>query len=555
MSQARSVTATFVALYTLSVSKTGSGGGTINGTDITCGATCSADYDDATTVTLTATASSGSRFTGWSGTCTGSSSCTVTMSQARNVTASFIAEYTLTVAKSGSGGGTVSSGDISCGTVCSAGYDEGSSVALTATPSPGSRFTGWSGACTGSSSCTITMSQARNVTANFIAEYTLTVTKTGSGGGTVSSGDISCGTVCSADYDDDAVVALTATATVGASFDGWTGACAGTGVCTVTMSQARTVTAGFLAAKPVTATKAVAGAVTGPAISCGAICVADYDDGPRATRKAKSEARSVTTTPVRLVRIEVTVAGVGVVGFEPNGMRCGGACARKFHAGTRVTLEALPKAGQWFVGWTGACSGRQPKCTVALSRARLARAHFAPELELHLQIPNWLVYHQPDERATIGALATWRGKPIGNAPIELLVTCPGRRSTVVLTTRKDGRVSYLVGATMPNSLRVYTCQVHGRVSANERTTRAQKPRAVGFIHPLWLESKMKQGKIVVRIWGRARETAELFAGGNSMGHAVIGRNGWVEITSPGIRHGDRLWVRGHHGHTTHVITA
>ena len=74
------------------MTKTGSGPGTVTGTSINCGATCGADYDDGTVVTLTAAASAGSRFTGWTGgACSGTGTCVVTMSQARNVGAGFIA--------------------------------------------------------------------------------------------------------------------------------------------------------------------------------------------------------------------------------------------------------------------------------------------------------------------------------------------------------------------------------------------------------------------------------------------------------------------------------
>ena len=53
----------------------------------------------------------------------------------------------LTVAKNGSGSGTVTSHPtgIDCGSDCSESYAFGSDVTLTATPDPGSVFAGWSG--------------------------------------------------------------------------------------------------------------------------------------------------------------------------------------------------------------------------------------------------------------------------------------------------------------------------------------------------------------------------------------------------------------------------
>ena len=79
---------------------------------------------------------------------------------------------TLTVVKAGSGVGTVTStpGGIACGTDCTEPYSKGTQVTLTAVPEAGSRFDGFSGrGCTGgtAATCTVTMSEARNVTATF----------------------------------------------------------------------------------------------------------------------------------------------------------------------------------------------------------------------------------------------------------------------------------------------------------------------------------------------------------------------------------------------------
>ena len=72
------------------------------------------------------------------------------------------------VLKVGAGSGTVTSSPagIVCGASCSASYASGTVVTLTAAPAAGSTFTGWSGACTGAGSCTVTMSAAV-VTASF----------------------------------------------------------------------------------------------------------------------------------------------------------------------------------------------------------------------------------------------------------------------------------------------------------------------------------------------------------------------------------------------------
>ncbi len=77
---------------------------------------------------------------------------------------------TLTVTEAGSGAGTVTSSPagISCPGSCSHSYIAGTHVKLSATPAAGSLFAGWSGAgCSGTGTCTVTMSANQSVTATF----------------------------------------------------------------------------------------------------------------------------------------------------------------------------------------------------------------------------------------------------------------------------------------------------------------------------------------------------------------------------------------------------
>lgn len=93
----RTINAVFTAVgkRTLTVSKAGSGQGTVTSSNVAgidCGATCSAELDTKTKVTLKATPSAGSTFSGWSGEgCSGAKDCHVQMNEARNVTATFAA--------------------------------------------------------------------------------------------------------------------------------------------------------------------------------------------------------------------------------------------------------------------------------------------------------------------------------------------------------------------------------------------------------------------------------------------------------------------------------
>jgi PKD repeat protein len=158
--------------YDLTVSKQGAGLGAVSSSPagIVWCSSCEASYYAGTVVTLTATADAYSTFTGWSGDCAGTGSCQVTVDQARSVTATFdLKAFTLTVAKAGTGSGTVTSSPagISCGAGCQASFAAHTPVTLTPTPDGNSIFTGWSGDCSGTGSCQVAMHQARSVTATF----------------------------------------------------------------------------------------------------------------------------------------------------------------------------------------------------------------------------------------------------------------------------------------------------------------------------------------------------------------------------------------------------
>jgi hypothetical protein len=164
---------------------------------------------------------------------------------------------TLTTATAGTGGGTVTSSPagISCGNACLASFGIGASITLTATPDANSGFTGWSGACTNASgACSVTMDVAKSVTASFaFTNRTVSLTKsaTGSATGVVNSmpAGIRCGIACSsasAGFPLGSAVTLSAVPSIGSRFDGWSGICTGTGICTIAPgTSVASTTAGF----------------------------------------------------------------------------------------------------------------------------------------------------------------------------------------------------------------------------------------------------------------------------------------------------------------------
>jgi hypothetical protein len=139
------------------------------------------------------------------------------------------------------------------------------------------------------------------------------------GAGRVSSDQpgLDCTVVCTTQWDQGTIVTLQATPAAGRRFVRWAGACTGPS-CTVTLSQAQSVTAVF---------------------------------GP-------------LTIPLK-----VTAVGRGSV-------KCTPVCAKAFPAGDPLTLRAVPAKGWKFAGWSAGCKGTQLVCRPATGKALTVRATF-----------------------------------------------------------------------------------------------------------------------------------------------------------------------------------
>jgi PKD repeat protein len=116
--------------------------------------------------------------------------------------------YRLIVSKDGTGSGTVTSSPagISCGDSCQASFDVGTLVTLTATSDPSSTFSGWSGPCSGTGGCQVTMDQARSVTATFKSNSPPPNTAP-TAAFTSSCSDLSCSFDASWSIDSDGTIA------------------------------------------------------------------------------------------------------------------------------------------------------------------------------------------------------------------------------------------------------------------------------------------------------------------------------------------------------------
>jgi len=146
------------------------------------------------------------------------------------------APFTLTISGSGSVAADVPG--LQCGQSCTTTWNADTKLALTATPGPGAKLVRWSGACSGSFACNVTVSQGATLSALFAPlSYRLTVGVSGQGTVRSSRAGISCPTRCSSPFASYVPLRLTAKPTKGWRLKSWKGACRGTRpVCTVPMS-------------------------------------------------------------------------------------------------------------------------------------------------------------------------------------------------------------------------------------------------------------------------------------------------------------------------------
>jgi hypothetical protein len=252
----------------------------------------------------------------------------------------------LTVNKTGNGAVTSSPAGIGCGSTCTASFDSGTLVTLTATANAGNRFMGWTGCPNVSGeTCTATLSQSLTVAASFEQVMHGLTVKTSGAGKVISGADISCGTgtsgLCNAFFPKGGTVTLLPQ---GGTLTGWAGACSGNGSsCVVTMNSDLCVTATFSG---------------GAAVSCN----------------GSSDIQRYTLT--------VSGAGKGGITSSIGGIDCGTSCKAVLAEGAEAVLTATPEQGYVLKGWSGACVGASPSCSLVLNGDKAAIAEFMPTVSV-----------------------------------------------------------------------------------------------------------------------------------------------------------------------------
>jgi Divergent InlB B-repeat domain len=136
---------------------------------------------------------------------------------------------------------------LDCAAGCVTQWDTGSSISLEALAGEGQRFVRWSGACSGSGICEVTLATAQTVTALFAPErFGLVISLAGKG--SVAGAGAACRVPrCQRSVTSYTPLHLRAKPTAGWRFAGWGGACKGVGVtCTIPMTKATAVRARFV---------------------------------------------------------------------------------------------------------------------------------------------------------------------------------------------------------------------------------------------------------------------------------------------------------------------
>ncbi len=228
---------------------------------------------------------------------------------------------TLTVKVSGVGTVTTSSGQTCSLSPCVFTFPYNTKVTLTASPGTGSAFSTWSGGCSGSAtSCTVTMSRNRSVTANFAA---------------VTASESSW-TLCAAEY----------------------------GTCN--FSGTRRVLYGVSPTSQNTI-----GTYT-DSVWCDNHIFGD----PAETFSKSCWYESISTPPVTPVSYTLTTGVSGNGSISGAGINCGTDCTEDYISGTSITLTATPATGYTFSGWSGVCSGTATTCAVSVTSRSDVSASF-----------------------------------------------------------------------------------------------------------------------------------------------------------------------------------
>ncbi|CDH44208.1 S8 family serine peptidase [Candidatus Contendibacter odensensis] len=416
--------------YLLTVAKSGTGGGTVNSspTGIACGTSCSANFADGTSVSLTAQPAAGSTFGGWGGACAGTGACQVTMAAAKSVTAIFngaSGEISLAEALDNAALNWRSGGDVGWRGVQFSDRDAAQSGVI-----DDGQWSELSAALTGPGTLTFQWRTSSEADYDYLLFYIDDVLQdwlsgeTGWLSQTVNIGagtheikwfyfkddsffegsdagwvDAVAFTPSQASLPDLTVVEATSPANgtpggkiaVAATVVNQSAVATGASRLSFFLSSDSTITTSDLntgwgcSLDPMAggATVRCSGDIVIPAtVSTGTYYLGAYADTVGSVAESNESNNGLAATnPLAIANSLLTLTlakdgtGSGKVSSTPAGIDCGAICSANFAPGATVILTAQPVTDSVFSGWGGACVGTG-SCTVSMNTAKSVTATF-----------------------------------------------------------------------------------------------------------------------------------------------------------------------------------
>jgi hypothetical protein len=220
-------------------------------------------------------------------------------------------------------------------------FPQGAAVVLSAKPSPGSTFAGWSTPdCPGTGDCHPTIDADQTIVALF-SKLTLTVGTSGAMTGDVitsSPAGISCPPTCSFDFDAKSAVTLTVKTAAGSTLTSFPYGCT---------------------------------SVT------GATCTVTMLDDPQSVGVKLNGSPGPQAPAVVNVTVRLGKTGNGTGRISATGIDCGTVCFASLPYGTLARLTALPDAGSGFADWGGICNpDTDTSCSLPIGPITLVRPKF-----------------------------------------------------------------------------------------------------------------------------------------------------------------------------------
>ena len=325
-------------------------------------------YNEGATATLSLTdITPGYSFNGWTGGASGNSNpLNIMISANTAVTANFILNQYQLAVSAGLGGSVSGSGT----------FDHGTAAPISATPNPGYSFGGWSGqgiASMGATSTSVSMTDNRTITANFIPlNYSIAAVASPQDAGEV-------GGTGNYQFGEDAT--LTATPTLdGYSFVSWSGdIISNTNPLSVNVDSNLSLTANFsLNTFSLTASAGTGGTVSGGGnFPNGTLAV--ISAFPRTgysfngwTGNGIADPNAITTnvnmTENRVVSASFTLNQYSLTLLAGNGGNVSGG-GTYFH-GSNASITAIPDMGYTFTNWTGEGVDHTNSATASVSMTK-----------------------------------------------------------------------------------------------------------------------------------------------------------------------------------------